>query len=141
MDILYTKGKFKLKGRSASAELDGTALITRADGSTFEVDAPGEYEAGGVSIIGVPFMDSNIYVTEIEGLRVCVLNDKIQEKLTSEILDALGPIDICISANQDLAKQTDPWVVVTLGAEGLPKYSVTHDKLPADLQVVVLTSK
>lgn len=141
MDILFNKGKIKLKGKVASCEVDDKATITRPDGTTFQIDAPGEYEAGGVSIVGSLFQDLNTYVVEIDDLRICVLPKYSIEKLTSELLDVLGPIDICISLNQDLAKQTDPWVVVTFAEEGLPKYSVTKDKLPADLQVVVLTSK
>ncbi len=141
MDILFNKGKIKLKGKSASCDVDDKAIITRPDGTIFQIDAPGEYEASGVSVVGSLFENLIIYVVEIEGLRITVLPKLPVEKLTAEILDALGPIDICVGQNPDLAKQTDPWVVVTSGDEGLPKYSITKDKLPSELQVVVLTSK
>ena len=141
MDILYFKEKIKIKGKTAVVEVDDFVVITRSDGSTFQIEAPGEYEAGGVSVVCNLYEEKNLYVVEIEGLRICVLLDLTGEKLTPEILDALGPIDICVGPNPDLAKQTDPWVVVTSGDEGLPKYSITKDKLPSDLQVVVLTSK
>ncbi|MBI5358492.1 hypothetical protein HZB69_02580 [Candidatus Amesbacteria bacterium] len=141
MDILYFKGKLKIKGKTASAEVDDFVVITRSDGSTFQIEAPGEYEAGGVSVVCNLYEEKNLFVVEIEGLRICVLPNLASEKLTSEIIDTLGSIDISAGPNPDLAKQTDPWVVVTNGDEGLPKYSITKDKLPADLQVVVLTSK
>jgi hypothetical protein len=141
MDILYFKEKIKIKGKTAVAEVDDFVVITRSDGSTFQIESPGEYEAGGVSVVCNLYEEKNLFVVEIEGLRICVLPSLTGEKLTPEILDALGPIDICVGQNPDLAKQTDPWVVVTGGDEGLPKYSITKDKLPSDLQVVVLTSK
>lgn len=141
MDILSNKGKLKIKGKYASCDVDEKLIITRPDGTTFQIDAPGEYEAGGVSVVGNEFENLNIYVVEIEGLRICVLPNLETEKLTSEILDALGSIDICVGQKIDLAKQTDPWVAITYGEEGVPKYSITKDKLPTDLQVVVLTSK
>ena len=141
MDILYFKGKIKIKGKTAVAEVDEKVVITRADASTFQIEAPGEYEAGGVSVVCNLYEEKNLFVVEIEGLRICVLPNLASEKLTSEIIDTLGPIDIWVGPNPDLAKQTDPWVVVTSGDEGLPKYSITKDKLPSDLQVVVLTSK
>lgn len=146
MDISINKGKIKLKGKSASAEVDGGVLITRPDGTDFIIDSPGEYEAGGISVIGVSAFSTCIYVVEVDDLRICVLNSQIQEKLTSDLLDALGPIDITVSEKLDLAKQTDPYVAIitkaeTGMAEPVVKYSVTSEKLPQDLQVVVLTTK
>ena len=146
MDISINKGKIKIKGKSAGAEVDGGVLITRPDGTDFTIDSPGEYEAGGISVIGVAAFSTCIYVVEVDGLRICVLNSQIQEKLPSNLLDALGPIDITVSEKLDLAKQTDPYVAVITKAEpGLSepvvKYSVTLEKLPQDLQVVVLTTK
>lgn len=146
MDISINKGKIKLKGKSASAEVDGGVLITRPDGTDFIIDSPGEYEAGGISVIGVAAFSTCIYVVEVDDLRICVLNSQIQEKLTSDLLDALGPIDITVSEKLDLAKQTDPYVAIitkaeTGMAEPVVKYSVTSEKLPQDLQVVVLTTK
>ena len=81
MDISINKGKIKLKDKSASVEVDGGVLITRPDGTDFTIDSPGEYEAGGVSVIGVAAFATCIYVVEIENLRICVLNSQIQEKL------------------------------------------------------------
>ena len=146
MDISINKGKIKLKGKLASAEVDGGVLITRPDSTDFTIDSPGEYEAGGISVIGVAAFTTCVYVVEIESLRICVLNSQIQEKLPADLLDALGPIDITVSEKLDLAKQTDPYVAVITKAEtGMSepvlKYSVTSEKLPGELQVVVLTSK
>ncbi len=143
MDISINKGKIKLKGKLASAEVDGGVLITRPDGTDFNIDNAGEYEAGGISVIGVAAFSTCIYVVEMDDLRICVLNSQIQEKLPSDLLDALGPIDITVSEKSDLAKQTDPYVAIITKAEPgtaepVLKYSVTSEKLPQELQVVVL---
>lgn len=141
MDISYIKGKVKIKGKLASCDVDDKVIISRPDGTTFQIDAPGEYEAGGVSVVGNLYQGLNLYVVEIDGLRISILPNLSSDKLTPEILDSLGSIDICVGQSLDLAKQTDPWVVITLGDGGVLKYSVTKDKLPSDLQVVVLASK
>jgi hypothetical protein len=137
MDISIIKGKIKLKGKQTSCEVNSNVVITRPDGSTFEIAGQGEYEAGGITVVAT----SRGYVIEIESLRVCVLDPKNSNKLEAAEIEELGSVDITVCDSQDLAKQTDPWVIVTTGGEGTPKYSVTKDKLPSDLQVVVLTSK
>lgn len=137
MDISLVKGKVKIKGKLASCEVAQGIVITRPDGSTFDIAGHGEYEAGGISVVST----NRGYVVEVEGLRICVLDLKNTAKLEPSEIDELGSIDITVCDNHELAKQTDPWVILTSGAEGAPKYSVTKDKLPSDLQVVVLTSK
>lgn len=143
MEITLAKNNaLRLKGRQALVEYDQTVEITRADGTKFSVDGLGEYEAGGVSVVAT----IGGFVIEIENLRVCVLDPKLTEKLTPEILDEIGAVDITVSPNLDLAKQTDPWVAITATADpSLPepvlRYIVTADKLPSDLQVVVLVAK
>ncbi len=143
MDISRVLGKIKLKGKSANVQIDGGVVITRPDDTSFTIDGAGEYEVGGISVIGVAAFSTCVYVVEIEDLRICVLNSQIQEKLPSDLLESLGSVDITVSEKLDLAKQTDPYVIVVTKAEsGMPepllKYIVTAEKLPSDLQVVVL---
>lgn len=130
MDISIIKGKVKLKGKQASCEVGDGIVITRPDGSNFDIEGFGEFEAGGISIVAA----IGVTVVEIEGLRVCIL-EELAENLPTD------SIDITVCTNLEFAKKTDPWVVITTGAEGAPKYSISKDKLPSDLQVVVLTSK
>lgn len=130
MDISIIKGKIKLKGKQASCEVGEGVVITRPDNTNFVIDGFGEFEAGGISIVA----SLGVTVVEIEGLRICVLEGAAENLPTDSI-------DITVSANLELAKKTDPWVVITTGAEGAPKYSISKDKLPSDLQVVVLSSK
>lgn len=137
MDVSIIKGKVKLKGRGSSCEVNSNVVITRPDGTTFEIAGLGEYEAGGITVVST----TRGYVIEIEGLRVCILDVKNTAKLESSEIDELGSIDITVCDNQDLAKQTDPWVIITTGTDGAPKYSISKEKLPSDLMIVVLTSK
>ena len=93
-------------------------------GAPFLIDGPGEYEAKGVFIQGIPsFMipaerdemkkrtqfssphdenlgkergESTIYTIETEGLRLCHLGDFGQKELSSEQLDKIGEIDILL---------------------------------------------
>ena len=130
MDISIVKGKVKLKGKQASCEVGGGAVITRPDGSNFAIDGLGEFEAAGISMV----ITIGVTVVEIEGMRICIFEENAENLPTDSI-------DITVSTNLELAKKTDPWVVITTGSEGAPKYSITKDKLPSDLQVVVLTSK
>jgi L-ascorbate metabolism protein UlaG (beta-lactamase superfamily) len=67
------------------------------------VKGPGEYEIGGISIIGIPsFHDAKkgedrgkntIYVIEAEDLRVCHLGD-LGQTLSQEQIEGVGQVDI-----------------------------------------------
>lgn len=152
----------------------------------YVIDGPGEYEVGGVSVVGINTAhdDQNgaergmntVYVIEMEGLRVAHLGD-LGHKLTEDQLDEIGPIDIVLlpvggkftlDAKQaaEVTRQIDPWIVIPMhyqqagvSLEGLagvdeflkemgkpeitavPKFAITAERLPEDLQIVVLSTK
>lgn len=161
--------------------------IEKVHGSRFIVRGPGEYEIGGVSVVGVPTWhdDKNggdrgrntVYVVEMDGLRIAHLGD-VGHKLSLEQLGEMGAIDILLipvggtytidaKTAAEVVKQVDPWVVIPMhyqtadthlsnqlaGVEEflkemgkpdvvpVPKYNVTADRLPEELQVVVLERK
>ena len=68
------------------------------------IDIPGEFEAKGVSIQGIPsFHDASsgeerglntIYVIEAEDIKICHLGDLGQNELTTEQIDQIGDVDI-----------------------------------------------
>ena len=103
------------------------------------VDSAGEFEVGGVSVIG---LGNEAYVIELDGLRICA----IESKLTDGQLSDAGAIDITVSQTGDMEiiKPIDPWVAVTAakveGVEGVAKYVITKDKLPTEFATVWLTS-
>lgn len=146
MDISTTgKNGYKVKGKNALLTVeDGKVKIDRE--KPFIVDSPGEYEVEGISIIGIQDSVGKIYIVELDNVRVSFI-DGVGEKLTPEQVEEIGPIDIVVlqNLNQEVAKQVDPWVVITETVSpdlpAIAKYSVTSDKLPTETQTVVLERK
>ncbi len=74
-----------------------------AGSGPFVINGPGEYEVGGVSVIGVATYHDNqegkergantVYVVEMDGLRLAHLGD-LGHKLTEKQLEEMGAIDI-----------------------------------------------
>lgn len=68
------------------------------------IDRPGEYEASGVFVQGIPASHGNngkeelgeitIYTIEAEGIKMCHLSDLNQNELTPEQVEAIGDVDI-----------------------------------------------
>lgn len=215
MEIAYLgQSAFKIKGKASTVAIDpfsdkfgkfprdleaNMLLVThdhpdhndtsKVEGKPFVINGPGEYEVGGVSVIGVATYhddkqgeergSNTVYVIEMDNLRVAHLGD-LGHKLTQDQLDQIGSIDIAIvpvggyytidgKVAAEVVKQLDPWVVIPMHyqQEGLPaevqenlapvtdflkemsktdvvpipKYVVTADKLPTELQVIVLEKK
>lgn len=121
MDIVYLgHSSFKIKGKGVTVVTDPYLGKSEADivtvshdhfdhnktelvSSRFVVNGPGEYEIGGVSIVGVgSFHDdkkgiergkNTIYVIEMDGMRVCHLGD-LGHKLEEGQLEEVGNVDI-----------------------------------------------
>jgi hypothetical protein len=139
MDFTLSDGKLFIKGKTFQVDISKAGVNV---GGKFLVDGPGEYEVGGVSIVGI--VGVPVYVVEVEGLRIFAVVSE-SEKLTESQISEIGSIDVSWSQNLELAKQVDPWVVLTKAGpddeKAVAKYSLTKEKLPADLQVVALTTK
>ncbi|KKU29031.1 MAG: hypothetical protein UX80_C0003G0069 [Candidatus Amesbacteria bacterium GW2011_GWA2_47_11b] len=125
MDITFAKGEFKIKGKAGGVRVGEKVTIN----DNFVIDSPGEYEVGGVSVVG--FVGGG-YIVEIDGLRLC----------TATKSSEAGAIDILVmeTVDPEMVKQIDPWVVVTTGKEGVAKYTISRDKLPSELTTVCLTT-
>lgn len=125
VDITFNKGVFKIKGKTGVVAVGEKIVIN----DNFTIDGPGEYEVGGVSVIGLV---GGGYVVEMDGLRLCTAGKSAEA----------GAIDILLLLEEDaeMVKQIDPWVVVATGKEGVAKYSISRDKLPTELTTVWLTS-
>lgn len=150
-----TSKHFKIKNKSAALSLGDKLAITRTDGSVFEISGHGEYEVGGISVVSWPY----IILVEADGARVALLKNDTS-KLSQEKLDDIGPVDVVLVPTDgadikvlvDVAKQLDPWIIVPssfnptaalkeLGVAELNpvnKLVVSADKLPSELQIVVL---
>jgi hypothetical protein len=166
MDITYLgQNGFRIKGKSRTVILDGdnkSEVVIKSEEADkiFKIDGPGEYETGGVSVIGIAHESKTIFVIEMENLRIAHFM-KLEQKLSQEQVEEIGEIDILImdlTLGMELAKQIDPWVVIPVSENGdkmidflkqmgkpdlpaIPKYSVTFERLPEEMQVIVLEKK
>jgi len=97
MDVqLVGKTSFKLKGRTATVLTDTSGFKVEVDKQVkMEIGEPGEYEVGGISIIGLLLGSNKVFVFEIDGLRVAYLGD-FSEGITDEKVSQLGSIDVVI---------------------------------------------
>jgi L-ascorbate metabolism protein UlaG (beta-lactamase superfamily) len=155
-------------------------------GRPFVIDGPGEYEIGGVSVVGVPAWHdeksggerglNTIYVIEMDGLRIAHMGD-LGHKLNDQQLEEIGAIDVVFvpvggvytidaKTAKEVVGQVDPWVIIPMhyktadfGLKDLgtiddflkemgkteivpvAKYSISADRLPEDMQLVVLEKK
>lgn len=125
MDITFSKSEFKIKGKAGVATVGKDVKINEH----FVIDQPGEYEVGGISVVGLV---GGGYVIEMDGLRLC----------TATKSSEAGAVDILLLSEVDteMVKQIDPWVVVTTGKEGVAKFTISRDKLPTELTTVCLTT-
>lgn len=154
MEITSFGGKyFKIKTKLTTAALGDKLLLTRSDDTALEITGPGEYEVGGISVVKLPYAT----IVEADNIRTIWLED-ISTKLTEKQIEEIGPIDIVlvpIAKGVEAAKQLDPWVIIPssydptavlkeLGVGELnpvAKYVISSDKLPSELQIVVLEDK
>ena len=106
---------------------DDTA-VTR-EGSNLLLTGPGEYEVGGIFIVGVPMQSRGqptvtAFVFEMEGLAVCHLGLPWQVPSAAQIenlgdIDVLllpvgGPDRIGVQAVSDLASELEPKVLIPM---------------------------
>jgi len=159
MEITSFLGKyFKIKTKLTTATLGDKLLLTRSDGTSLEITGPGEYEVGGVSVVKLPYAA----IVEADNIRTIWLED-ISVKLTEKQIEEIGPIDIVLVPTDsgeakilsEAAKQLDPWVIIPSSFTPTPilkelgvaelnpvaKYVISSDKLPSELQIVVLEDK
>jgi len=59
----------------------------------FIIDEPGEYEVGGVFILGIPFDKKTIYIITINGMRLAFLGE-ISHEVTEKELEEIDGVDI-----------------------------------------------
>ncbi|MEK7168692.1 MAG: MBL fold metallo-hydrolase [Patescibacteria group bacterium] len=120
MDITYTKGEFKVKGKTGVlySRTNGV-LIESSDGnSKKELVGAGEYEVSGISVIGIKTDEGNIFVYEVDGLRICNLG-QVSKKLSDNKLTQVGDIDILLLPNThesiEIMQQIESYYVIPFG--------------------------
>ncbi|MBM3205530.1 MBL fold metallo-hydrolase [Candidatus Shapirobacteria bacterium] len=113
---------FSHKKESSLSSLVSKA-VTR--GEVFVIDAAGEYEVGGVFIMGIEAGATTLYVMTIDGLRLVFLGE-LKEKLTDKQIEEVdgadllflpvGDKNLSLSAKQavDVINQIEPKIIIPM---------------------------
>lgn len=164
MEIIKNKDTgFKIKGKNAVVTLATDSLtISDKEGNEFKVPGAGEYEVKEVGIIGLLIRKTgeNVTATVIYRLTIDEINigflSNLSDKLTDSQAETIDGVDILLvpSALSQVVSQLEPVIVIpygnteetakflkNLGKEDLiavPKLVTSKDKLPQELQIVIL---
>jgi len=136
----------------------------------FVIDSPGEYEVGGVFILGVSTGKKTTYVVSMDDLRLVFLGD-LKEKLSDkQIEDIIDGTDILFLPTGDskqaleIINQIEPSIIIPMAyklpglktelplledflkeigqeATAIEKLIISKDKLPLEKEVVVLNAR
>lgn len=132
--------------------------VAMIDGNPYMISGPGEYEVKGVGIVGIPVGTSTMYRIEIDGVAIVHLGALDRALSTTEVdeLDGVHILMVPIAFPQagTVISEIEPLIVIPMnyeksqleaflkeiGKEAVPqvKLSITKDKLPAEMQVIVL---
>lgn len=133
-ELGYNLGKQSAQIVTVSHQHPAHAYIQGIQGSPHIVQGPGEYEIGGVLILGIQTCHdaeggarlgrNAIYLIEIDGLSICHLGD-LGHGLTSSQVGEIGSVDILFvpvggnctinaAAASQIIRQLDPRVVVPM---------------------------
>lgn len=124
------------------------------------IDGPGEYEVGGVSIVGLPVGELTTYYIKMDGIALLHLG-ALQKPPSESEFEKYPNIDVVfvpVSLGKeaaDMVAKLEPKVVIPIHFEENPaaflkelgkeemkpqsKLSLTKDKLPQELEVVWLS--
>ncbi|WKZ25693.1 MAG: hypothetical protein QY322_00035 [bacterium] len=164
MEITYKDKEIRIKGKTGSLyPKQNGVLIESLDGNyKKELYGPGEYEVSGISVIGIKNDEGNIFVYEVDGVRICNLTE-VSKKLTDTKVSTIGDIDIlllsengeeveilqqvesyyCLPVNFSTQESLDKFLRESgLVVETVNKFTVKKDDLIEDsaAQVIVLST-
>lgn len=166
MDLIkITDQTFKIKSKTG-------VVITNMEGPAFEsitgellksFKGAGEYEVGGISVIGIKTEEGTVYIYEVDGLRICYLGN-ITKKLSDNKVSQIGDIDVLLvpvtSESVEMVQQIESYYIVPFASKNeedlekflketgyvvqrMNKFSLKKEELIEDstAQIVVLTNK
>ena len=165
MEITYKNNEFRIKGKTGIlySKPNGVLIESSDATSSRELSGAGEYEVSGISVIGVQTEEGNIFIYEVDGLRICNLG-KLTKKLTDTKLSLLGDIDVLLlpvcSSSIEMMQQVESYYVIPFGyksndelekflkdsglvVERLSKFSLKKEEIieESPTQIIVLESK
>lgn len=164
---LLPRESLKIKGKHASIVVNpqdktqyNAALLIGMDQNAIKLNedtvlfnGPGEYEAGGIKITGIKNNENLAYSIIVDGIDMLIGQlsalEKMQQKLNenSIVIALTGQ-----AANADFLTSLTSHVIIFSGAgaketartlekdevKSMSKYQITLDKLPAEIETVVL---
>ena len=123
MDITQLKDSaFKLKGRTGEALVSFKGFtLGSSDGTTSKsFEGPGEYEVAGISVIGIKTEEGNVFVFEMDRLRICYLG-QATKKLQDSKVSQIGDIDILltpvVNESVEISQQIESYYIIPYGAK------------------------
>lgn len=120
MQIRYSgKDKFNIKTGQSLIRLGVECAV-----DDFSIPGPGEYEKGGVSIIGIANDNNTIYVIRAEEINLCYLG-RIVKEVSQNVVKEIGDVDVLflplgeegtleVKKAVDLLSAIDPRVVIPM---------------------------
>jgi L-ascorbate metabolism protein UlaG (beta-lactamase superfamily) len=89
-----SKGTLGIIVRTEGTSTDPARLRPR-DGEVQEVSGPGEFEIGGVSILGLAAGETTVMRVAVDDVRV-VAAGRLRRQLTEDEIDSLGHVDVLV---------------------------------------------
>lgn len=151
MEIKQEKnGNIIIKGKQSSLTLTHSHIQT----DSIAITGPGEYEVGGIQIVGLSSNRETNFKITVDNLNIVVLYGKISDKQE----ETFSNIDVLIPVTSDKASQLvvklEPKIVVIPGTNDqstlvkelgrevtqAQRLVVKKESLPAELEVVWLKS-
>jgi hypothetical protein len=106
----------------------------------FVIDGAGEYEVAGIYIKGISLPP--VYVVNFEDIVLCHLTDPDEKKITPEIKEQIGEIDILFAPAPEFINLIEPKIAIVPNYKGIsPSEKLTikkKDLSAGKTQVVVL---
>ena len=133
--------------------LNGSLTGAKIEGSRIDIKGPGEYEIGGIKVEGIKVDGDLAVVLEVEGVKLLIGSGKE----VKEIHDKIGAFHVAvINADSDFEYSSltslEPNILIVYGNKRedvkkflgktdigkASKFSITIDKLPQEMQMVLL---
>ncbi len=146
---------------TTKTEADGVILLdkflsfndSKIEGSRIRIIGPGDYEVGGAKITAISVFEKLAVRIDIDNVKILIGNGEAIEKIQDKVEDSdILVVNADMKFNYSTLASLEPKVLMVYGelkdevgkslgkenAEKMNKYSVTKDKLPSELQFILL---
>jgi len=165
-DGLRVKGKnstlvLNPTASTPKTEADGVILLDRflqfndskIEGSRIRIIGPGDYEVGGAKITAIKVFEKLVVRIDIDNVKVLIGNGEAIEKIQDKVEDSdIVVVNADMKFNYSMLATLEPKVLIIYGelrdevskslgkesAEKMNKYTTAKDKLPQELQLILL---